>query len=236
MAVRLPGKTLAAERCLRTGSYFAPGGPSPAWTGRETFIPARGTLSRGAPSGSGPTEPASDDYRPAVAGNGTLSAGRSALPAGAMHPPREARLKVFVSDVDHTPRTEARGGPWTGPRKPFSGRKRQVNSPTPPYIDPARPAPPPVGPLDGLAAELSRREGPGAIDITRSSPPEEVLEQMAHADAINQRLREQGYQISFALSPDARSLQIELRDCAGTLLRMLSPEEAVELAAGRPLE
>lgn len=112
-----------------------------------------------------------------------------------------------------------------------------MNSPTHPYTDPARPALPPVGPaLGGLAAELSRREGSRAIDITRSSPPEEVLEQMAHADAIHERLREQGFQISFALSPDASSLQIELRDAAGALLRMLSAEEAVELAAGRPLD
>ena len=74
------------------------------------------------------------------------------------------------------------------------------------------------------------------IDITRSSPPEEVLEQMAHADAINQRLRQQGYQIGFALSPDSTCLQIELRDASGAFLRMLSAEEAVELAAGRPLE
>ncbi len=111
-----------------------------------------------------------------------------------------------------------------------------MSSPTPPYTDPARPAPPPAGSaIDDLAAELSRSEG-RRIDITRSSPPEEVLEQMAHADAINERLRDQGFQISFALSPDATCLQIELRDAAGAFLRMLSAEEAVELAAGRPLQ
>ena len=110
-----------------------------------------------------------------------------------------------------------------------------MSSPTPPYTDPARPAPPPAGSaIDGLAAELSRSEGHN-IDITRSSPPEEVLEQMAHADAINQRLRDQGFQISFALSPDSSSLQIELRDCTGATVRLLSADEAVELAVGRPL-
>ena len=112
-----------------------------------------------------------------------------------------------------------------------------MSSPTPPYTDPARPAPPPVasGPV-GLAAELSRREGTRAIDVTRSSPPEEVLEQMARADAIHERLRERGLKISFALSADSSSLQIELRDATGGFLRMLSADEAVELAAGRPLE
>lgn len=112
-----------------------------------------------------------------------------------------------------------------------------MSSPTPPYADSARTATAPgAGVGGGLATELSRREGTRAIDITRSSPPEEVLQQMAHADAINDRLRERGYQISFALSPDSTCLQIELRDTAGVLLRMLSADEAVELAAGRPLE
>ncbi len=112
-----------------------------------------------------------------------------------------------------------------------------MSSPTPPYTDPARPAPPPAGSaIDRLAAELSRSEGTRAIDITRSSPPEEVLEQMAHADAISRRLCEEGYRISFALSADSSSLQIALRDATGAFLRMLSAAEAVELAAGRPLE
>jgi hypothetical protein len=105
-----------------------------------------------------------------------------------------------------------------------------VSSPTPPSIDPARAA------IGALACELASAEGGARIDITRSSPPEEVLEQMARADAINDRLREQGYQIGFALSADGRCLQIELRDTCGKLLRMLSAEEAVELATGGPLE
>ncbi len=105
-----------------------------------------------------------------------------------------------------------------------------MSSPTPPFIEPAPTAPPSLG------EELAHSEGPHQIDITRSSPPEEVLEQMAHADAINERLRERGYQIGFALSADATCLQIELRDRSGALLRTLSAEETVELAAGRPLE
>jgi hypothetical protein len=93
-----------------------------------------------------------------------------------------------------------------------------VSSPTPPFTDTLR--------LRAPARVL----GPDLA--TRSSPPEEVLQQMAHADAINQRLRERGYLIGFALSADSRRLRIELRDTSGTLLRMLSAEEAIELAAG----
>jgi hypothetical protein len=71
-----------------------------------------------------------------------------------------------------------------------------------------------------------------SIDLTAAGPPPEVLEQMARADAINTRLRASGRQLSFALSADGCSLQIELRDTEGNLLRILSAEEAIEIAAG----
>jgi hypothetical protein len=70
------------------------------------------------------------------------------------------------------------------------------------------------------------------IDLLESGPPPEVLEQMAHADAINARLRASGRKIAFALSADGCSLRIELRDIAGNLLRTLTVAEAAELAAG----
>ncbi len=74
--------------------------------------------------------------------------------------------------------------------------------------------------------------GGPSIDLTESGPPAEVLEQMARADAINARLRASGRQLVFALSGDGRSLQIELRDTAGNLLRTLTAAEALDIAAG----
>jgi hypothetical protein len=81
---------------------------------------------------------------------------------------------------------------------------------------------------------VSRRAEAGSvlIDLAGSGPPVQVLEQMAHADAINNRLRPSGRQLCFALSADGCSLQIELRDTAGNVLRMLSADEALAIAAG----
>jgi hypothetical protein len=73
---------------------------------------------------------------------------------------------------------------------------------------------------------------PRSIDLTECAPPAEVLEQMAHCGAINNRLRASGRQLSFALSGDGCSLQIELCDISGNLLRILSAREALEIAAG----
>ena len=86
-------------------------------------------------------------------------------------------------------------------------------------------APPEDAPLAGPA-------GTPSIDLLQDGPPAEVLEQMARADEINSRLRAEGRQISFALSGDGCSLQIELRDTGGKLLRILSAAETAELAAG----
>jgi methanogenic corrinoid protein MtbC1 len=111
-----------------------------------------------------------------------------------------------------------------------------VSSPTPPFT-PAPSAARPSGPAKGaIAEELARSEGSRTVGLIRSSPPEEVLEQMARADAIHEALRERGYRVGFALSADGASLRIELRDRSGELLQTLSADEAVELAAGRPLE
>jgi len=74
-----------------------------------------------------------------------------------------------------------------------------------------------------------------SIDLTEGGPPPELLDQMARADEINMRLRRSGREICFALSGDGRSLQIELRDSEGRVLRFLSLAEATDLAEGRRL-
>jgi hypothetical protein len=115
-----------------------------------------------------------------------------------------------------------------------------VSSPTTPITDPVRPshgtAPSDDPEAVGFAAELARSERGEGIDISEAGPPDEVLDQMARADAINTRLRQEGYEISFALSPDGCRLEIELRDSSGNLLRTLSASEAADLAAGKPLD
>jgi hypothetical protein len=87
-----------------------------------------------------------------------------------------------------------------------------------------------------ISYELAHAEGSLSIDLTRSGPPPEVLEQMARADAINTRLRAAGRELTFSLSADGCSLQIELRDTSGQLLRVLTAAEAMGLAADEASE
>ncbi len=93
------------------------------------------------------------------------------------------------------------------------------------------PSAPPTDQSATAGAPDSRGE-PRLIDLTHGGPPAELLDQMARADEINMRLRRIGLQIAFAMSSDGRSLQIELRDRAGYVLRTLSLAEAIDLAEG----
>jgi hypothetical protein len=96
------------------------------------------------------------------------------------------------------------------------------------------PSAPPTDPSATEGAPDDRGE-PRAIDLTHGGPPAELLDQMARADEINMRLRREGREIAFALSSDGRSLQIELRDNAGCVLRTLSLSETIDLAEGGEL-
>jgi hypothetical protein len=69
-----------------------------------------------------------------------------------------------------------------------------------------------------------------------SSPPQEVLEQMGHAARVYDGLHAQGRELHFAHDEASGRMTIEVRDAGGHVLRTLSPSEALQVAAGRPLE
>jgi uncharacterized protein YcbX len=104
-----------------------------------------------------------------------------------------------------------------------------MSSPTQPMTDPGRSA-------AAFASELARDEQTWAIDISRATPPQEVLEQMAQAEEIGQALREDGREIAFTSNAGERLPAIELRDTDGETIRIITTAEAAEIAAGRPAE
>jgi hypothetical protein len=68
------------------------------------------------------------------------------------------------------------------------------------------------------------------------TPPAEVLHEMAKAAATHQRLHAQNLELHFAHDTNSGRITIEVRDDAGHVLRTLSPSEALDVAAGKPLE
>ncbi len=91
----------------------------------------------------------------------------------------------------------------------------------------------------GERAEPVRPASPGeaaaSVDAVPSAPPPEVLEQMAQAQRTYEQLAAQGRSLHFAEDSSGRA-SVELRDRDGQLLRTLSLAEALDLAAGAPLE
>jgi hypothetical protein len=70
---------------------------------------------------------------------------------------------------------------------------------------------------------------------SRGAPPMDVLDQIAAARRIHDRLRERGHQLCFRTDAPGEPTSIELLDCDGNLVKRLSIVEAFALAAGRAL-
>ena len=75
-----------------------------------------------------------------------------------------------------------------------------------------------------------------ALDTVPSSPPQEVLDQMANAAQRHEALSAQGRELRFSRDEQSGRTRIEVRDRSGNVLKTLSPAQALEVAAGAPVE
>jgi hypothetical protein len=117
--------------------------------------------------------------------------------------------------------------------------EHSMSSPIAPIQSPAGAAP------LGAATASVRAAGPAAPAALRSSvaldtipagPPPEVLDQMAGAAQVYERLSAQGRELRFARDEASGRTTIEVRDRRGNILKRLSPAQALDVAAGAPLE
>jgi hypothetical protein len=95
----------------------------------------------------------------------------------------------------------------------------------------ARPSAAPQGAGAPFASELTV-----ALDTVPSSPPREVLDQMASAAQRHEALSAQGRELRFSRDEQSGRTRIEVRDRGGNVLKTLSPAQALEVAAGAPVE
>jgi hypothetical protein len=90
----------------------------------------------------------------------------------------------------------------------------------------------PVSP--SASARASGSEPTVSVDTFPSSPPPEVLDQMATAATAYENLRAQGHELHFSHDTQSGRIAIELRDRDGNSVRDVSPSEALEIAGGKP--
>jgi hypothetical protein len=93
----------------------------------------------------------------------------------------------------------------------------------------ARPATPSAPGPAAVASSVS-------LNAIPSAPAPEVLEQMAAAAQTYERLSAQGRELRFARDAASGRTTIEVRDRRGNVLKRLSPAQALDVAAGAPLE
>lgn len=90
-----------------------------------------------------------------------------------------------------------------------------------------------MGDISAFVSELTARESTLALAASRGGPPPELLEQIAVAGRIDERLRESGEHLRFFAAPGERT-RIEVHDGDGNAVRILSTIEAVAMATGWP--
>lgn len=90
--------------------------------------------------------------------------------------------------------------------------------------------------IGALVSEITASERPRAFVASRGGPPLELLDEVAAAGHIEEQLRERGYRLRFFTQPRGQRTRIELCDRHGNTVRTLSTAEALEIAAGKPLE
>jgi hypothetical protein len=122
--------------------------------------------------------------------------------------------------------------------------ENSMSSPiTPPQGPAATQSAPPVAGIGSFTRAAPQSSGAPAafepsvsLQTLPSSPPQEVLDQMASASQIHAELSSQGRELRFSRDQQSGRTRIEVRDRDGNMLRTLSPAQALEVAAGAPLE
>ena len=89
----------------------------------------------------------------------------------------------------------------------------------------------PVAPQSDLSTAdrlLASQDGSG-------SPPPEVLDQVAAAGRISREMRESGHELRFSGGQEGR-VTVELADREGKTVKSMLISEALEIAAGKPVQ
>jgi hypothetical protein len=114
-----------------------------------------------------------------------------------------------------------------------------MSSPVTPSQGPISAGPvPPTGVVRGCPSSGGpfRVERPVSPNAFPQHPPREVLDQMAQADQRYESLRAQGRELRFSRDAQSGRTTIEVRDREGRVLKTISPSQALQVAAGAPLE
>jgi hypothetical protein len=84
--------------------------------------------------------------------------------------------------------------------------------------------------------ERSEQEGSNVGASGAEGPPDELLEEMAVAAEVYERLAARGRELRFRLDPPTGRVTVEVRDLDGRLLYSIAPSRALDIASGEDLD
>jgi hypothetical protein len=86
-----------------------------------------------------------------------------------------------------------------------------------------------------FASELEASERAGTVEVQRSAPPLEVLDQMAAAARVHDQMQQEGRELRFSVDGSVAGVAIELHDAETDTTTALTSAQALDIAAGKPL-
>jgi hypothetical protein len=95
-------------------------------------------------------------------------------------------------------------------------------------------APRAAGPK-GSDFSAALRSATAGVDSIPPAPPAEVLEQMYDAALVADKLHAMNREVHFEPHGEGR-VAIQVRDLGGNVVRTVAPSEALEIAAGAPID
>jgi hypothetical protein len=87
----------------------------------------------------------------------------------------------------------------------------------------------------GSQSDLSESDRLLASQHGSGTPPPEVLDQVAAAGRISREMRESGHELRFSKNQEGR-VTVELSDRKDKTVKSMSISEALEVAAGKPVQ
>ena len=96
---------------------------------------------------------------------------------------------------------------------------------------------PAVGPVAadaGAPRRATAPAGPPAVtaDVVSSTPPDEVLDEVADAARRAEEFAERNRELHFAKDPSSGRIVVQVRDLDGNVLRTIPPSEALDVMSG----
>ena len=73
------------------------------------------------------------------------------------------------------------------------------------------------------------------VETIPASPPPDLLEEMQEAARVADKLRSMQRELHFEPQPNGRVI-VQVRDLDGNVIRTIPPSQALDIAAGAPLE